>query len=250
MLELKNLSVSSSPHIRASQSTASIMRDVCIALLPALIASVYFFGFRALTVVLVSVAACVFFEWGYRKIMKLDCTIGDGSAVVTGLLLAFGLPGDDALLGDHRGRLYRDHRDKAALRRHRQKLYEPGPGGQSLPLLLGCADDDLGSNPAPMLPYSRTSPTSLISTGHDGSDTAGGHENRRIAGDDGSEFLCRQHRRLHRRDVGAAASAGRRVSCRAAGHHTAHPPVLYRNGCGADLPVPAGNDRLTWMAYR
>ena len=61
MLELKNLSVSSSPHIRASQSTASIMRDVCIALLPALIASVYFFGFRALTVVLVSVAACVFF---------------------------------------------------------------------------------------------------------------------------------------------------------------------------------------------
>ena len=47
MLELKNLSVSSSPHIRASQSTASIMRDVCIALLPALIASVYFFGFRA-----------------------------------------------------------------------------------------------------------------------------------------------------------------------------------------------------------
>ena len=92
MLELKNLSVSSSPHIRASQSTASIMRDVCIALLPALIASVYFFGFRALTVVLVSVAACVFFEWGYRKIMKLDCTIGDGSAVVTGLLLAFVCP--------------------------------------------------------------------------------------------------------------------------------------------------------------
>ena len=92
MLELKNLSVSSSPHIRASQSTASIMRDVCIALLPALIASVYFFGFRALTVVLVSVAACVFFEWGYRKIMKLDCTIGDGSAVVTGILLAFVCP--------------------------------------------------------------------------------------------------------------------------------------------------------------
>lgn len=92
MLELKNLSVSSSPHIRASQSTASIMRDVCIALLPALIASVYFFGFRALTVVLVSVAACVFFEWGYRKLMKLDCTIGDGSAVVTGILLAFVCP--------------------------------------------------------------------------------------------------------------------------------------------------------------
>ena len=92
MLELKNLAVSSSPHIRSSQSTTTIMRDVCIALLPALGAAIYLFGFRALTVVLVSVAACVFFEWGYRKIMKLDCTITDGSAVVTGMLLAFVCP--------------------------------------------------------------------------------------------------------------------------------------------------------------
>ena len=92
MLELKNLALSSSPHIRASQSTRTIMRDVCIALLPALIAAVVFFGFRALTVTLVSVAACLLFEWAYRKIMKQDCTVGDGSAVVTGVLLAFVCP--------------------------------------------------------------------------------------------------------------------------------------------------------------
>ena len=92
MLELKNLTVSSSPHIRAKQSTGSIMRDVCFALLPALIAAVVFFGPRALTVTLVSVAACVFFEWAYRKLLKLDCTICDGSAMVTGMLLAFVCP--------------------------------------------------------------------------------------------------------------------------------------------------------------
>ena len=92
MVQLNNLAISSSPHIRASHSTATIMRDVCIALLPALVASIYFFGPRALVVTLVSVAACVFFEWAYRKIMKLDNTIRDGSAVVTGVLLAFVCP--------------------------------------------------------------------------------------------------------------------------------------------------------------
>lgn len=86
------LALSSSPHVRAKDSTGSIMRDVCIALLPALIASVYFFGLRALTVTLVSILACVFFEWGYRRLRHLDCTIGDGSAVVTGMLLAFVCP--------------------------------------------------------------------------------------------------------------------------------------------------------------
>ena len=86
------LSVSSSPHIRAKHSTSSIMRDVCIALLPALIFSIYLNGFRVLVVTLVSVAACVFFEWGYRKMMKKDGTVYDLSAVVTGILLAFVCP--------------------------------------------------------------------------------------------------------------------------------------------------------------
>ena len=86
------LTISSSPHAHSTTTTQTVMRDVLIALLPALIGSVIFFGFRALTVTLVSVAACVFFEWGYRKMMKLDDTTWDLSAVVTGVLLAFVCP--------------------------------------------------------------------------------------------------------------------------------------------------------------
>ncbi len=88
----QKLMLSSSPHMHGSATTGKIMRDVCIALLPALAGAVYFFGVRALAVTLLSVAACVFFEWGYRKVMKLDCTIWDGSAAVTGMLLAFVCP--------------------------------------------------------------------------------------------------------------------------------------------------------------
>ncbi len=86
------LTVSSSPHIRSRTNTTSIMLDVIIALLPALCVAVYIFGLRALLVVAISVCASVFFEWAYRKLMKKDKTIGDLSAVVTGLLLAFCLP--------------------------------------------------------------------------------------------------------------------------------------------------------------
>lgn len=91
-IEATNLTVSSSPHAHSKNSTAVIMRDVCIALLPALIAAIWFFGWRALTLTLVSVAGCVFFEWGYRKLMKKDCTVGDFSAVVTGMLIALVCP--------------------------------------------------------------------------------------------------------------------------------------------------------------
>ena len=86
------LTVSSSPHIRSRTNTTSIMLDVIIALLPALCVAVYIFGLRALLVAAISVCASVFFEWAYRKLMKKDKTIGDLSAVVTGLLLAFCLP--------------------------------------------------------------------------------------------------------------------------------------------------------------
>ena len=86
------LTISSSPHIRASHSTTSIMGDVCIALTPALLFAIWLYGFRVLAVTVVSVAACVFFEWGYRRMMKKDSTVDDLSAVVTGLLLAFVCP--------------------------------------------------------------------------------------------------------------------------------------------------------------
>ncbi len=86
------LTISSSPHVHSPTKTETIMRDVVISLLPALVGSVYFFGFRALMVTLVSVAACVFFEWGYGKLMKLPSKVFDLSAVVTGMLLAFVCP--------------------------------------------------------------------------------------------------------------------------------------------------------------
>ena len=71
------LTISSSPHVHSPVTTRTIMRDVLIALIPALVGSVYFFGFRALMVALVSVAACVFFEWGYCKLTGMNCKVYD-----------------------------------------------------------------------------------------------------------------------------------------------------------------------------
>ena len=84
--------VSSSPHFQSSSSTRKIMLDVIIALLPATIASVIIFGPLSLMLVGVCVASCVLCEYVSRKVMKRDTTIGDLSAVVTGLLLALNLP--------------------------------------------------------------------------------------------------------------------------------------------------------------
>ena len=86
------LTISSSPHVHSPVTTQTIMRDVLIALSPALLGSIYFFGFRALLVTLISAAACVFFEWAYCKLTKAPCKIYDLSAVVTGTLLAFVCP--------------------------------------------------------------------------------------------------------------------------------------------------------------
>ena len=92
--EALKLTLSSSPHAHSPNSTRRIMLDVCIALLPALIGAIVFFGARALTLTALSVAGCVFFEWAYRKLMKKSCMVGDLSAVVTGILLSFVCPVD------------------------------------------------------------------------------------------------------------------------------------------------------------
>ncbi|MDO4758545.1 MAG: RnfABCDGE type electron transport complex subunit D [Rikenellaceae bacterium] len=87
------LIVSPSPHVQSTQSTASIMRDVVIALMPALVVSVVVFGWSVLAVTALSVASCVLFEYLIQKFMvKGACTICNWSAVVTGVLLAFNLP--------------------------------------------------------------------------------------------------------------------------------------------------------------
>ena len=86
------LTVSSSPHIRAKATTAGIMRDVVIALIPALIVAVIVYGAKALLIVALCVAACVASEAITERIMHRDVTINDCSAVVTGILLAYNLP--------------------------------------------------------------------------------------------------------------------------------------------------------------
>ena len=86
------LTISSSPHVHSPVTTQTLMRDVLIALAPALIGSVVFFGIRALLVTMVSVASCVFFEWAWCKVMKQHCKTYDLSACVTGVLLAFVCP--------------------------------------------------------------------------------------------------------------------------------------------------------------
>lgn len=94
MTDYKNLKLiaTSSPHIRAAENTRSIMLDVIIAMMPALIWAIVKFGFRALTLTAVSVVGCMFFEWGYRKLMKKPQSVNDLSAAVTGILLAFVCP--------------------------------------------------------------------------------------------------------------------------------------------------------------
>lgn len=85
--------VSPSPHIHANVSTRSLMHDVIIALTPAIVVSVLFYGWSELLILAVSVASCVLLEWAITKYMlKAPSTIGDMSAVVTGLLLAMNLP--------------------------------------------------------------------------------------------------------------------------------------------------------------
>ena len=88
------LYVSSSPHFRGKNTTRRIMLDVIIALMPTTIAACVIFGLRSLVLVGVCVATCVLLEYISRKVMKRDTTIGDLSAVVTGLLLALNLPAD------------------------------------------------------------------------------------------------------------------------------------------------------------
>jgi len=87
-----NLAVSYAPHIRDKITTSRIMLDVIIALIPAFIVSFLVFGPRAILVTAVCMAACVFFEWGFEKLLKRKNTVKDLSAALTGMLLAFNLP--------------------------------------------------------------------------------------------------------------------------------------------------------------
>lgn len=89
----KLLTVSPSPHVHSGDSTQKIMYRVAYAMIPALAWSVFVFGLDALRVTLIAVAACLAFEWLIQKyIVKITPTITDGSALITGILLAFNVP--------------------------------------------------------------------------------------------------------------------------------------------------------------
>ncbi len=81
-----------SPHIRTSETVDKVMLDVIIALVPALLMAVYVFKTRALIVTAVSVIFCMLTEMVFNKIRKVECTLHDGSAIVTGILFAFVIP--------------------------------------------------------------------------------------------------------------------------------------------------------------
>lgn len=86
--------ISLSPHVHGGDSVSKNMYGVCIALVPALLASLWFFGLGAAIVLATSVLSCVFFEWAITKFLlkRPGCSICDGSAILTGLLLGFNLP--------------------------------------------------------------------------------------------------------------------------------------------------------------
>jgi H+/Na+-translocating ferredoxin:NAD+ oxidoreductase subunit D len=87
------LTVSGSPHVHGDMSVKKIMYGVIYAMIPAMLVSIYFFGLDALRVIFISVAACIFFEWVIQKyLIKGPISINDGSAIVTGVLLAFNVP--------------------------------------------------------------------------------------------------------------------------------------------------------------
>ena len=90
---MNQLTISGSPHVHGELSVKKIMYLVILALMPAFAVSIYYFGFNAIRVTLISVATCVLTEFIIQKfMMKGECTIGDGSAILTGILLAFNVP--------------------------------------------------------------------------------------------------------------------------------------------------------------
>ncbi|MBR5665243.1 MAG: RnfABCDGE type electron transport complex subunit D, partial [Bacteroidales bacterium] len=87
------LNVSGSPHVHSNESVRKIMWTVVIALLPTFAVSILSFGFDAVRLTLIAVASCLLFEWLIQKfLLKKPCSISDGSAVITGMLLAFNVP--------------------------------------------------------------------------------------------------------------------------------------------------------------
>ena len=124
----KLLKVSSSPHVRDGVTTQRLMFDVVIAMIPASVYGVWQFGMNALLVLIATVIASVAAEYLYEKLMHKPITISDGSAVVTGMILALNMPPEIPVWC-----ILCNHRCKTALRWSGTELHEPGTGSQMFP---------------------------------------------------------------------------------------------------------------------
>ena len=116
-----NLMEMQGPHILGSRTIGSTMRCVVIALIPQFVVSFYIFGARCIPLVLTSIAACVLFEALFNLVQKKKQTLKDWSAVITGIIIAFNMPGS-ALLADSACRIHIYNNCKADVWRYRQEL--------------------------------------------------------------------------------------------------------------------------------
>ena len=128
---MNKLLVSPSPHLHTKTSTKSLMRDVVIALLPAVVVSVLFYGWSELLVLGVSVASCVLLEYLITKyLLKSPCTVGDWSAVITGVLLALNLPATTPWWVVLIGAIFAIGVAKMTFGGHGQNLFNPAIAGR------------------------------------------------------------------------------------------------------------------------
>lgn len=134
-----NLTVSSAPHIRSGDTTRRTMLDVLIALIPALIAAVILFGLRALVLTVISAAVCVVVELLYCLVTRRKSTVGDLSAVVTGVLLAFSLPASCPYWVVAVGDAFAIIVVKGFIGGLGQNVFNPALGGRALIMLFGPA---------------------------------------------------------------------------------------------------------------
>ena len=98
-MDNNKLTITASPHVFDNLSTSKMMYGVCLALIPAVIASVIFFGWKAMALIVVSIVSCVLCEGFFQKVRKRKLSINDGSAFLTGLLLAMIIPRTKKLSG-------------------------------------------------------------------------------------------------------------------------------------------------------
>ena len=133
------LHVSSSPHIRSKVTTDYLMKMVIVALMPATVAGVCFFGWKALLLVCLSVATCVATEGIYETLMHKPLTIWDGSAVITGLLLGLNLPASAPWWIPVIGGVFAILIVKQLFG---TEYYEPGTGGKMFPAVIFYRSDD------------------------------------------------------------------------------------------------------------